>query len=304
MVSDPCAGPIVKGLYGDHRGILSRFRTTTNAGVVGSSYSIILWNPISKCPQATAYNDTFNVLWYTTGNAAGTPSVVNWGFNPALGGVSSAQDPENVALYGNSRSAGNGIATQSRTLAACIKAVYTGEQGKFKGMVYPLANIPTDIMASTPTIDTFRQYATHGSRNFEQEVRYTPTEAATEFTDNYRPNSNFVAGSSPRIDSRVHDPTLIGLLFYNCDVTDFAVDLYKVVEWMPEIGRGFPSCPIENIGEYDTFSSVVAYMSRTLGQDWQTRLLHNAGNAIIEAISNLSIGVGRKAPAHRSRISL
>lgn len=303
MVSDPCGGPLVKGLYGDHRGILSRFRSTTNSGVIGSTYSVILWNPVGKCPQATTGNESFNVLWYQTTNPAGNPSNTSWGYNPTLGGVSSAQDPENVALYGNSRAPGGGIAAQSRTLAACIKAVYTGEQAKFKGMVYPLTNIPTDIMATAPPIETFRQYATHGTRNFEQEVRYTPSRAASELNDNARPASNFLSGGSARVDSTSPDPTLIGLLFYNCDATDFAIDLYKVVEWMPEIGRGFPSCPIENIGEYDTFSTVAAYMTRTLGQDWQTRLLHNAGNAIIEAVSNLSIGVGRKAPAYRSRIT-
>lgn len=303
MVSDPCAGPLVKGLYGDHRGILARFRSTTNAGVVGSTSSVILWNPTSKCPQATAANETFNVLWYQTNNHSSFPSAVNWGYNPTLGGVSSAQDPENVALYGNSRTAGGGIATQSRTLAACIKAVYTGEQAKFKGMVYALTNLPSDIMSSGPSIEVFRQYATHGTRDFEQEVRYTPSRAASEFTDNYRPYSNFLSGNGARVDSRTQDPTLIGLLFYNCDVTDFAVDMYKVVEWMPEVGRGFPSCPIENLGEYDTFSTVVAHMSRVFGNDWQTRMLHNVGNTIIEAISNLSIGAGRKAPAYRSRIS-
>lgn len=303
MVGDPCNGPLVKGLYGDHRGILSRFRSTTNAGVSGSTYSVILWNPACKCPQATTNDQTFNVLWYQTSSSTNTPSNTNWGYNPALGGVSSAQDPENVALYGSSRNPGVGIASQSRTLAACIKATYTGEQAKFKGMVYPLTNIPTDIMGTAPTIETFRQYATHGSRNFEQEVRYTPSRAASELNDNVRPASNFISGGSARVDSVSPDPTLIGMLFYNCDAGDFAIDLYKVVEWMPEIGRGFPSCPIESIGEYDTFSTVVAYMSRTFGPDWQTRLMHNAGNAIIEAVSNLSIGVGRKAAAYRARIT-
>lgn len=304
MVSDPCNGPLVKGLYGDNRGVLSRFRCTTNSGVVGSTYSVILWNPLGKSPQSTAAAQRFNVLWYQTTNSSTAPSTTNWGFNPTLGGVASAQDPENPAIYGSARVGGAGIASQSRTLAACIKAVYTGEQAKFKGMVYPLSNIPTDIMNNSPSIDIFRQYATHGSRNFEQEVRYTPSRASSELVDVSAAASSFISGTGPQVDTVSPDATLIGLLFYNCDATDFAIDLYKVVEWLPEVGRGFPSCPIETIGEYDTFSTVAAFMSRTLGNDWQTRLLHNAGNAIVEAISNLSVGVGRKATGYRSRITI
>lgn len=304
MVSDPCGGPLTKGLYGDNRGILSRFRTTTNSGVVGSTYSVILWNPVGKSPQSTTADQRFNVLWYQTNNSSSTPSTTNWGYNPTLGGVASAQDPENPAIYGSARVGGAGIASQSRTLAACIRAVYTGEQAKFKGMVFPLTNIPSDIMNNSPSIDVFRQYATHGSRNFEQEVRYTPSRAASELVDVSAAASSFISGTGPKVDSVSPDATLIGMLFFNCDVTDFAIDLYKVVEWLPEIGRGFPSCPIENIGEYDTFSTVVAFMSRTFGSDWQTRMLHNAGNAIVEAISNLSVGAGRRAPGYRSRITM
>lgn len=304
MVSDPCNGPLVKGLYGDHRGVLSRFRSTTNAGVNDSYYSVILWNPATKRPQATANGQTFNVLWFQTQASNERPSNTNWGFNPTNGGVSSAQDPESIALYGSSRNHGAGISAQSRTLAACIKATYTGQQGSFQGMVYPLTNIPADIMFTAPSIDIFRQYATHGSRNFEYEVRYTPARNASEFSDNSKATSAFIAGPAAGLETASPDATLIGLLFYNCNAFDFAIDLYKVVEWMPEVGRGFPLSPIENVGEYDTFSRVTAYLNRTFGSDWQTRLMHNAGNAIIEAVSNLTVGVGRKAPAYRPRISL
>lgn len=304
MVGDPCNGPLIKGLYGDHRGVMSRFRSTTNAGVLDSTYSVILWNPACKSPQATATGQTFNVLWYQTKDPTTNPSNANWGFNPVNGGVSSAQDPENVALYGSSRSPGAGIASQSRTLGACIKATYTGAQAAFQGMVYPLTNIPTDIMSTAPSINTFRQYATHGSRNFEHEVRYTPARAASEFTDNSKITSNFITGTAAGLETVSPDPTLIGFLFYNCNVNDFAVDLYKVVEWMPEIGHGFPACPIENIGEYDTFSTVTTFLTHAFGANWQTRLMHNAGNALIEAISNLNVGVGRKSTGYKPRITL
>jgi hypothetical protein len=236
------------------------------------------------------------------------PSTTSWGYNNTLGGVYSVNDPESVPLYAQQRDPQAGIADMSRTLAACMKATYVGSQANFQGMIYPITNFPVDNLGSVTTTlscQNLRTYTTTGSREFEHEVRYTPCRASSEYSNSAAQTSRWLSNASIAggVESYQPDATAIGFLFWNCDPLDFTIDVYKVVEWIPNLAQGMPAPPIENVGSYDTFSRVTKSINAALGPDWATAMMDSGMNAVVSALSNIAIGgVGTTSRMSRPRL--
>lgn len=258
LIADPCYGQLTHPLYGGTSGgYLARFkRTFTVHQTAASNNGWFMWFPEYHCDQgisAVITNKAPQSSWlYESNVATGFPT--NTITNPfGSGGVggSPQQDPASPFLRGV-----NGTA---RTVAACVKIMYTGPPLTKAGIFtfdnqvkasqvldFNAAGVP-DIAqqagthsVSCPTPRTMEIRWIPNLLNSSRFRRATPTVVQTGNTSTYVDDTLVMSGFPSSVasynGSTASDATGIVVTWRGLPSTisnDVTIECYKVVEWMP-----------------------------------------------------------------------
>jgi hypothetical protein len=153
MLSDPCNAPLVPGIFGGIQGNLIRVksRVAFDSAFSTTTAGYMVWFPdYQNITQAGGTGSNFNMIQWgdSTGNVQ--PTLLNFGnVTPATTTTAhSFTDPANQFVSSST-------CADARTVAACIKVVYTGTTSNQSGAIYPLMNLGiTDFIGGNGTPPT------------------------------------------------------------------------------------------------------------------------------------------------------
>jgi hypothetical protein len=247
LINDPCGAKIPEGFYGDDSGYHMRFRITRTINAYGNSdhkFGYVIWYPDYHCVSrnGNASLGNVNLIQWNSTDAVTRPSLLAFGCQPTStltpGTAGSVTDPAYDFVNGTT-------CQDARTLAACLKIRYTGPTSFAQGNIFPLTNIPVELLIEPPTVQELMQYANRDIRCDDcLEVKFRPVGRAS---GNYHKASagaiNCSTGSNPTVPASTEQvaPTAIGFVWYDISTAeDVFYDCYKVVEWKPEVNSGVP----------------------------------------------------------------
>lgn len=248
LINDPCGANIPSGFYGDDSGYHMRFRNTRSLNAYSNAdltFGYVVWFPDYHNPSrnGSAVASGANLFQWSTTDPTLRPSLAGFGAqvttNATPPTASSWEDPAYSFVNGTT-------CQDARTLAACLKIRYTGPTSFAQGNIFPLTNIPLELLLEPPTVQEMMQYANQDVRCDDcLEVKFRPVGRAS---GNYhRTTANALGVSTslgPSISSSTEQvgPTAIGFVFYDIsEADDVFFDMFKVVEWKPEVNSGIPA---------------------------------------------------------------
>ena len=247
MLMDPCNSKLSPGFYGSSEGYLARFHKVVSPNdVAGGTCGAILWVPEFQCiGPINAVTTRYNLICI-----AGTSSGANVNLDGYGTGSLAVIDPCYQFVAGT-------VATDARTLSACIKMSYLGQMASTQGMVghvdVAFSAIEDRIRGSTMSIDSLFELSQVVQRtNLDPlEQRWTPGPSSDRFkgpgdtlgtSEDFAvtvASGNFTIGTSASVDN----PRMIGFVWKGyAGATPFSsvlqFDLYKNIEWRPQASAG------------------------------------------------------------------
>lgn len=283
LLADPCNSNLSVGLYGSVKGSATRTHRVTNLGrgVTGSTDNsgYIIWFP-DYHNNAVQSTGLVNCISFHGTNVDSAPAPTNWGLaaGSSVTTASSLPDP----AYGFVLS---DVCQDARTLAACMKATYLGTTSNARGLIYPLTNIPPDLLFrggaanSPPSIAQIISYARESKRcTGTSEVRWRPSGAHLGFRDEYASpfECNTGGGATLSADARTTEPSGIGFAWYGISsANDIQIDMYKAIEWRAEAGSFLSS--VKPAGADS--SGIIQRVTNALDKwspGWQTQMMDSA----------------------------
>jgi len=276
LIADPCYGQLTHPLYGGTTGgYLARFkRTFTAHTTAGLNNGWFAWFPEYHCDQGNAASANFYApqsSWlYESSSDVGFPTNSQGDpFGSAPNSARPQQDPASTFLRGV-----NGTA---RTVAACVKVMYTGPPLTKSGVFtfdnqvkasqvfdFNAAGVPTIAQqAGTHTVScpTPRTVEVRWIPNLVNSARYrraTPssvnsTGQTNVYADDALVMSTFPTATPSLNGSTFSDATGIVITWRGLPSTiagDLTFECYKVVEWLPyentQLAQPRPAPPSQN----------------------------------------------------------
>jgi len=233
LVADPCNAELVQGLYGQHLGYISRFKSVHSATSTGANFMFLI-NPYSFANTAAAANPIEGFSW--TPATDGT-ALVNTVANPL--GTTAATSGSSFRTGGSDFVKSSSV-SKARTVSCCVRLIYTGTTSNCAGRVAYLENINSQQILDLPTNAQFFAMASKTERVTldPMEVTYRPDEV----TDS-RPRETFsgaITQGTPSTSASVEsqnsldlDPKWIGFVVDGIDANNFTFEVIRVIEWMP-----------------------------------------------------------------------
>lgn len=247
MLADPCSAKLVPGFYGSSEGYLARFhKVVTPVDVASATCGAILWVPDYHCVgPVNASQSRYNLICIA-GTSSGASVVVDGYGNGSL----AVADPAYGFVAGT-------VASDARTLSACIRMSYLGPMSSTQGMVghidVPFSNLEDRFRGDTLSIDSLFELSQMVQRtNLDPiEQRWTPSTSSDRFKgpgDTLGKSQDFVVSIisgeySFGISPAVENPRMIGFVWKGfAPSTEFSrllqFDCYKNVEWRPQPTAG------------------------------------------------------------------
>lgn len=250
LINDPCGAKIPEGFYGDDSGYLMRFRITRSINEYANSdhkFGYVVWFPDYHCSHRNSNSTPGNINVIQWNSVDPTARPASTGFGCQSGGTttpttaSSFSDPAFDFVSSTT-------CQDARTLAACLKIRYTGPTSFAQGSIFPLTNIPVELLTDRPTVQELMQYANRDIRCDDcLEVKFRPVgRAAGNYHKATAGALNVSTTTSPTVPASTEQvaPTAIGFVWYDISTADdLYYDCYKVVEWKPEVNSGVPAKP-------------------------------------------------------------
>lgn len=276
MIDDPCNSALKPGLYGSSSGYLSRFHSISSPQVLGSAAScgVMLWSPNY---YNVGYVSGTNACWNAIQASALLPTdtlTFNGVGGVATGASGGIKDPAYEFVHGS-------VCASARCLSACVRFTYTGQVTSTAGLVSPI-RVPFSVIegvitgAVTPTVNTFLQFATSTQRLplDSLEVKWRPgaddtyrTSAAGTSTVGEDPFVRFNGGIwSVGSKAQTEQPELIGFVYRGLAVdaaANIQYDLYKNIEWTPEITSGLAYQPSVQMSDVGNAQRALAFLDKT-----------------------------------------
>lgn len=266
ILRDPCNGNIPDSVFGESSGYTLRVRSTLSMNPMqNAAYTCgyVVWFPeYHTTSNATTVARSVSFVQFSTGDSTLQPVSVGFGAATPGSAVTTAFSREDPAYqFVNST-----VAQDARTLAACMKVRYVGTTSSAAGSFYPLTNVPLELLTNDrPSVDRMIAYSTSDVRAIDSlEVKSRPTSASGFFhKPSYGPlivDSD--AHSAINSSCEAQAPVGIGFVYYNVDPDELILDLYKIIEWKPEVGTGIPGKPIVGGFTRELVSQAVTYLDR------------------------------------------
>lgn len=247
MLADPCNSKLVPGFYGSSEGYLARFhKVVAPVDVASGTCGAILWVPDYHCVGPVAATQTRYNLICLAGTASGATVVLDGYGTGSLAVV----DPCYNFVNGT-------VATDARTLSACIRMSYLGQMATTQGMVghidIAFANLEDRIRGDALSIDSLFELSQVVQRtNLDPlEQRWTPSAASDRFRgpgDTAGTSQDFAVAVASSVytlgtAASVENPRMIGFVWKGfASGTPFSsilqFDCYKNIEWRPQATAG------------------------------------------------------------------
>lgn len=297
MVSDPCTASLEQGLYGTEVGILSRYKNTKSTSSV-ATHGYVVWAPsyaggehpgVNFCAYrfTSALSDT-NPL-NTALQPLGQSEVAGWAWK--VGASSFVESP---------------LVQEFRTVAACLRAVYTGTTSNCSGRVAMLDNIPADILVRSvpPSVDNMFSYAASTERTGldPMEIRFRPSSESSNMRATDTPVYTWPAGAPTVLSDTAHAnaPTLIGFAWTGVPSNSFTFDFIQCIEWKPTPVEGYVESPVRQISDTPLWQKAMKYLDDRF-PNWQTRVMGGVANAAMSYGSRMA-NVALGGPPQRMRV--
>jgi hypothetical protein len=249
----------------------------------------ILWAP-NYHTQNLANNDMSVIIYsapLTTTTPLNTTAVPYgsgaWGTTATTGAL---DDPCFAFTAG-------AVCDDARTIAACIKLVYTGKLQDASGMVVPLQGIPLSTVFN-PGKGTYASVDDlfilgQNSRRLgveEVEVVFRPGDPGQErfHEANYGPIKQGAAGTAATADAgdvETFIPTCFGFAWRGLQAqqaANFTIEMHKNVEWRPSADTGIPLTPNESVGP-SFMERALRYLD-TNYPGWWNKAVHSGVNTV------------------------
>lgn len=297
MVADPCSSVLEQGLYGTEVGILSRYKNTKATSSV-ATHGYVLWAPSYAGYDYNGPN--FNAYRFTTDDPSTGP--VNSALEP-LGKTDAAGWAWQV---GASAFVQTDLVQEFRTVAACLRAVYTGTTSSCAGRVALLDNIPADLMVRSlpPSVEQMFSYAAETERTGldPMEIRFRPSSESSNMRATDTPVFTWPADSRAVLSDTAHAnaPTLIGFAWTGVPSNSFSFDFIQCIEWKPTPIEGYVEAPVKQVSNTPLWQSAMKYLDDRF-PNWQTKVMGGAANAAMSYASRVA-NVALGGPPQRLRV--
>jgi len=289
MLTDPCGAVLKPGTYGSSSGYMARFHGVSSPMTqTNSTCGVVLWAPNYFCK---GWENAQAVTTYNAYTAAATSTADTLLFNNVPNGAVNGsgfgiEDPAYKFVNG-------ATCASARCVSACLKLTYTGAVVNSAGSVSPI-RVPFAVLEGivngsvVPTVEAFLQFAseTHRLGLDTLEIKWRPSADDTFRTASASGASVVgddplvrVVGPSPYIydigtKARAEQPYLIGYVWRGMTVppsTNIQFDLYKNIEWAPEIGSGLASQPSIQMADSGVTQRALAMLDRA-APGWDTKV--------------------------------
>lgn len=283
MISDPCTAPLTDKAYGGVEGYVARFKNVTiPAETTTSGY--ILFNPYSM--------SGFGGFYYTNISTSSGPTntvAFPMGSGPANStGVSVTQAGDGFVNTSTCQSA--------RTLAACVRCVYTGNTSNARGRLAFLENIDPALLLTLPGTDQLFAFASKVERVSldPMEVTYRPSE---DFDDRFKPagvatialGTAGVSATTITVEGRELSPKWIGFAWTGMASNELVFETYRVLEWKPDLGVGITNNNQDTVSNGEpVVNKALAFLDSSV-PGWSTTLM-NVASSGASLMANAALG--------------
>lgn len=247
MLADPCNSALVPGFYGSAEGYLSRFhKVIAPHDLANATCGALLWVPDYHCVgPVNATQTRYNLILLASTGSGSNLTIDGYGASGAA-----IADPAYPFVAGT-------VATDARTLSACVKMSYLGPMAQTQGMVghidIAFSSIEDRIRGDTLSVDSLFELSQVVQRtNLDPiEQRWTPHAGSERFRgpgDTTGTSQDFVVANvsgafSIGASVAVENPRMIGFVWKGFASTAafsslLQFDLYKNVEWRPQANAG------------------------------------------------------------------
>lgn len=296
MIRDPCNSSLRPGIYGSQMGLLARLKSrfSFSSNFSGANNGYVVWYPqYSNDRHDTGTSQQpVNLFNFGAGNADTTPTLTNFGNSNTVATAQSIQDPAFPFVSGD-------VVMDFRVIAACIRVTYVGATSDAQGMIYPLTNIPEEVLTrggsdkNPAACSTLATYATDGVRASDVlEIVYRPGNIPSWSNSINAPMLSGSTTASPVLSTvgGTLGNTGIGFVIINGrPMNEYIIECYKVIEWRPEPISGFPVIKQKGVDNPSILAKSLSYLDLVM-PDWQTRVFSAVGSAATSVIRDAVLG--------------
>lgn len=270
MVADPCAAPLVPGLFGSEEGLMARVKSTHGVKGPGPGFTsgYCLWAPDYATFGAGGSIDLTGKqnLWvWQTDDANSHPSNLDTSvrafgtdqnFTTTTPSTTWAlKDPANPLLTTD-------LCADMRTVNACMQMTYYGTLLESAGEVAYISNVPIENLINgngvpPASVNELMQHATNKKRLGVDTLEniYRPNPSTTHF---FRDEAaagieiDFSTPDNPAVlstEAQQLSPRVFGFVWRNTQPdAGIVFDFTKGIEWRPEVASGLAQHPVHSTG--------------------------------------------------------
>lgn len=320
MIADPCNAVMVPGLYGAQEGLLARLKATfTNISAIGSTCGYVLWCPdfhdLPVGGPLAAKTGYGNVFSWNSAEASYSPKNID---TIPYGYAVYQTDGEGSTATAIPDPAGpfqeTDLVADQRTLAACLKLVYTGRMTDSSGQYAMIENLPLDALLrggageGPASVDNLFQYSTNVGRFGVDalEIRSRPTANSDVFrSDDTHCVKIGVGGvgiavSAVSETARAQQPQFFGIAWRALDASvasPMTIDMVKCVEWRPKPISGLTHAPPVTINTTSMAEKATQLLDNVMS-GWATATEFASSSVTAEAIKTVFTGVNSAAKVY------
>jgi len=302
MIADPCNSEIEPGQYGGTEGYMARFKTVHTQGET-STFGYFLINPYTY--SVVVGGSPFSGLYFVPPSSSA--NIANSIANP-MGTIATTSG---LAITTAGDVFSNSSTSEStRTLAACVRAVYVGTTSNTQGRIAFLENIDPSLLLTKPNVDQMFALASKVQRIDldPMEVTYRPDEVADS---RFKPTGvgalslgiTASAATSITEEGRNLGPKWMGFAWNGVPTNQMIFETIRVLEWKPDVASGLAN---NNQASSGTGEPVLGSALRFLDNavpGWSTTLMNvaksgasMAARAALGGVGLPMANMGRSAP--------
>jgi hypothetical protein len=303
LLLDPCAANLVHspGLGSAESGYLIRlYRRYVLHSVAATNNGMFVWFPGYHNGNTTTTG--FNMFSFE--DASTFTNLVNTGAIPLGGGGVGAGSAQNDP--GHTWVNGSNVA-EARTIAACMKAYYTGALTSTSGTLAVVPNItPHNLLqggssGGLPSIADIISMSPRIARTplDPVEVRWAPARNDLVYKSSNRPADLLyqnTAGNPTTLGSAAAGAEGIAFAWNglpNTTTGDLVIECYKVLEWRPDTVGITGVTHVEK--PLDSFESIMSYIDHYF-PDWKIQAVNTAASMVAStALGGTGLDIVNKA---------
>lgn len=301
LLADPCEASLVAPQYGaSDGGYLSKFSTYHSVEASSTRTSgYLIWYP-DYSGNVTSPTGNGSLFLFGTDDAGNRPLntiALPLGMDLSTTTGTFLVDPARVFEAGD-------MVQDARTIAGCLKMMYTGRNDALAGRIGFLENVPRDALLNgggsglSPSVQQLFKYSNKSMRTplDSVEVKFRPSEGSSSYrtTTNVDSDFCFKMGTKNVTDTVLPEGAPsgdchgIGFIWDGLtDGSSLTFDLLKAIEWRPDMQSGLTApCASTAAQGGNMVSRSITYLDRQ-HPGWQTRAF-SAAKSLGASVANMA----------------